>query len=255
MLGIRVQWVIPVIASILILGAIAPFAQLDLIPVASAHHKPGHAGGSPGGGDPVVEETVIYVYGTSGDDDIVVNENSSCEVNSEPGKATVNGVEVSCGTADEYIIYAGKGSDTIMIIDGDGDHEYYVYDGPGGGLDSNTIYDGSGNDEYFIYMAGGNDSADIFDGLGNDVYFIYMAGGNDSANIFDNSGIDSYNVYGGGGIDVLTVKEDTCSTDHYVFYGGAKDDTFSIDIDCLLVDQVFPGEDSFIIYAESSPTN
>jgi len=166
---------------------------------------------------------IIYIYGTQGDDTIVVDETSSCEGNSEPGKATVNGVEVSCGTAYEYIIYAKKGSDTITIKDGEGNHVYYVYDGPGKGVDSNTIKDGSGDDEYFIYMANGDDSAVIND---------------------DNMGSDSYHVYGGGGDDVVTVY-DTSSIDHYAFYGPGYD-TFRT-TDCSLDE---PNEDTFLIYAE-----
>ena len=192
-------------------------------------------------------ETVIYVYGTSGNDVIVVDETLSCVTVNNPDICIF---EVDGSQSIEYIIYAGKGSDTITIIDGAGDDEYYIYDGPGNGVDSNTIYDGSGDDEYFIYMAGGDDSADIDDGLGNDVYFIYMAGGDDSAVIIDDTGRDSYHVYGGGGNDVLTVT-DTCSTDLYEFFGGSKVDTFSI-ADCTPDN---PVPDTFHIFAESSPTN
>jgi len=104
--------------------------------------QPGaHGGGpKPGNETPVEKSTVLAVYGTAGDDVILIG----------PGTVTVNGHAIPLHGADWVVVFAGSGDDTVIVADdarvpvsvhggagvdavvGESHGVYFVQDGVGG---------------------------------------------------------------------------------------------------------------------------
>jgi hypothetical protein len=166
----------------------------------------------PAGTTGTVENGVLYITGTPGDDTIVVRYYDKT--------ITVDGTDIQ-SDASRIVINASGGNDVIHLDSqnlssstalrvrttvnlGDGNNVVYgssrgdfIYCGNG----NNVIYAGNGRN----YIRGGNGNNLIYGGNSGDTITIYGAGRN---TIYGGTGNDT--IYGGSGLDLI--------------YGGAGDD-------------------------------